>query len=286
VQGYSVDHKVTYWNSYSTELYGYSSEEALGEKIEDLIIPDEMCNEVRHAIDNFITTEIGIPSAEVLLKHEDGSMLPVYSQYILIKDYNSRPEMFCLDIDLRELKETQATLDATRELAIRDDLTGLFNRFYYNLVIDQEIRRARRDANYLVYAMLDIDNFKQYNDTYGHPAGDKALKKLGEILSASMSRPGDLVFRLGGEEFCIIYSSNLSDLILRPVDNLMKKLEDENIRHKKNESFGQITLSAGIVVLSPRADYTLSSVYARADELLYKAKNAGRNTIFHERIDK
>jgi PAS domain S-box-containing protein len=95
VQGYSVDHKVTYWNSYSTELYGYSSEEALGQKIEDLIIPDEMCNEVRHAIDNFITTEIGIPSAEVLLKHKDGSMLPVYSQYILIKDYNSRPEMFC-----------------------------------------------------------------------------------------------------------------------------------------------------------------------------------------------
>jgi diguanylate cyclase (GGDEF)-like protein len=213
-------------------------------------------------------------------------MLPVYSQHILTKDYNGNSEMFCLDIDLRELKETQATLDATRELAIRDDLTGLFNRFYYNLVIDQEIRRSRRDGKHLVYAMLDIDNFKQYNDTYGHPAGDKALKKLGEILPASMSRPGDLVFRLGGEEFCTTYSSNLTDLILTPIHNLMEKLKDENIRHKKNESFDQITLSAGIAVLSPRVDHTPGSVYARADELLYKAKNAGRNTIIQERIDK
>ncbi|MCK5154919.1 MAG: GGDEF domain-containing protein [Spirochaetales bacterium] len=281
VQGYNNDREVIYWNKFSEELYGYTNGEALGKKLEELIIPEFMRQDVITSINNWVEDDVPIEADEHWLLHKDGSMLPVYSQHVLIRTGNDECEMFCMDIDLRELKNTEEMLTLARESYTIDSLTGLKSKFHYNQMIDEYLESVRKSEKVLVYCLLDLDNFKLYNDTYGHMKGDEVLKKVGKILLTCLTRPDDVIIRSGGEEFLVMYTVDKNHNYLGPVENIIRLTEELQIEHVKNSSYGVITISGGAAVINQDDNMPLEKISELADTALTAAKKAGKNNFVH-----
>jgi diguanylate cyclase (GGDEF)-like protein len=151
------------------------------------------------------------------------------------------------------------------DLAVRDGLTGLFNRRYFNELIAVEVNRLKRSPASLSLLMLDIDNFKNYNDTQGHPAGDVLLKDAAKVFKNSV-RPSDAVCRYGGEEFIIILSQT---------DKMAAKIVAERLRVQV-ELYLPTTVSIGIAGI-PEDAQEMSALIEKADGALYQAKKSGKN---------
>lgn len=164
-------------------------------------------------------------------------------------------------------------------LSIEDDLTKLYNRRYFNKIIEKEIRRVKRDESTLSLLSFDIDYFKKYNDTYGHPKGDKVLEEVAMILKESTLRASDYAFRMGGEEFCIIFSGTNIEDSLHYAQDIVHKIEALKIEHKASGVAEYVTISAGLVVLSSQNLDDSETLYKYSDEALYKAKIDGRNQV-------
>lgn len=163
--------------------------------------------------------------------------------------------------------------------SIEDELTKLYNRRYFNKIIDKEIRRVKRDNLTISLMCIDIDNFKKYNDHYGHPEGDIVLEKVSACLKKLASRASDYVFRLGGEEFCIISTSENSTETTEFMKNIIKEIENLKINHIHNDISPYVTISAGLIILPANHITDAKQLYTEADEALYKAKHNGRNTL-------
>jgi diguanylate cyclase (GGDEF)-like protein len=163
-----------------------------------------------------------------------------------------------------------------REQALTDQLTGLGNRHYLEDNLSRELSRTFRQDSSVCVAMLDLDHFKQFNDTYGHDAGDMLLHKLGDLLHNNL-RQSDLKCRYGGEEFVIV----LIDSPLKEARHRLEKIRETvkamEIQHGK-DIIGGVTLSIGLVEAHGR-DWTTSRLLQAADEALYAAKRAGRDRI-------
>ena len=159
-----------------------------------------------------------------------------------------------------------------RQLMMRDGLTGLLNHTTVKERLEQELLRAERSGLPLSYIMIDIDHFKNVNDTYGHPVGDRVLKSLSQLLTQRLRRT-DIIGRYGGEEFAIILPNTAINNALVVMEELRKSFE--NIRHRVNEQEFSVTFSCGIASL---AHYkTASDLNEAADKALYVAKHEGRN---------
>ncbi len=165
-------------------------------------------------------------------------------------------------------------------LSITDELTQTYNRRYFNTKIEEEINRAKRNDYYLGFLMLDIDYFKFYNDTYGHQAGDLALQKIATILKMHTARASDFAFRLGGEEFGILFSYKDKDESLKYANLIREEIESLKIEHKTSTVSSYITASFGLVVKKGEEIESVHMIYKLADEALYNAKSSGRNQVF------
>lgn len=160
--------------------------------------------------------------------------------------------------------------------AIRDSLTGLFNRRYMEESLKREVHRATRKGISLGLIMLDIDHFKDFNDTFGHAAGDALLHELGSFLQARIRR-GDIACRYGGEEFMLIFpESTLNDTRLR-AEQLREEVKLMNVQHG-GQSISAITLSLGVAAFTEHTS-TVESVLRAADLALYRAKTEGRDRV-------
>lgn len=162
---------------------------------------------------------------------------------------------------------------ALRE-AIRDDLTGLHNRRYFNERLVEEIDRARRHGGSICLLFGDIDNFKRINDTYGHPVGDAVLKMLGGIFQ-EMLRRSDLVARYGGEEFAILLFDSSREQAVIIAENLRQAIEAASLPGPEKIS---VTISFGVAALGEDSN-TLEGLLASADKAMYNAKAQGRNRV-------
>lgn len=165
------------------------------------------------------------------------------------------------------------------EISIKDSLTTLYNRRFFDDIFPSKINIAKRDNKFLAFLILDIDFFKQYNDTYGHYKGDKVLKRVAKVMKNSFLRADDYCFRLGGEEFGILFF--IKD-IAHAVDlssRLVKNIENQEIIHEKSLVSKYLTISGGLIVIEPKDNLEINQVYKSADILLYKAKENGRNKI-------
>lgn len=163
-------------------------------------------------------------------------------------------------------------------LSITDKLTGLYNRRHFDEVIKKEIAIAKRQNSELAMAVIDIDYFKKYNDHYGHPAGDKVLALVAQTLGSFMKRPNDYLFRLGGEEFGIVFNSidqMRSQLFL---EKIRAGIEDLQIAHQKSQVSEYITISMGAYFAQASELTSAKEIYHQADEALYKAK-LKRNSV-------
>ncbi|WP_428738024.1 diguanylate cyclase [Sulfurimonas sp.] len=174
----------------------------------------------------------------------------------------------------KKLKIANKKLENT---SYTDSLTNLYNRRYFNHIYERELKRAKRDKTYITFMMIDIDYFKQYNDTYGHIEGDFALKTVSKVLKDTLRRPSDYIFRLGGEEFGVLLSQTNESDSASLARKLIDAVKSRGLKHEKSKVSEFVTISVGVV--SCIADDALEDevLISRADEMLYKAKEGGRN---------
>jgi diguanylate cyclase (GGDEF)-like protein len=179
---------------------------------------------------------------------------------------------------LMTYKSVALANDVLDKLTLTDSLTNLGNRRLFDEILSKEWRRCRRENTALTIIMIDVDDFKSYNDTYGHQAGDWCLQKIAEQLHASASRPGDMAIRYGGEEFALILPATDSGGGEYLARRVRLRIRDLAIPHAMS-AYKVITVSAGIASLVPSESFDQGELVRLADVALYRAKAAGRDTV-------
>ncbi|MBT1076929.1 diguanylate cyclase [Geobacter grbiciae] len=167
--------------------------------------------------------------------------------------------------------------DFLEQLSITDPLTGLYNRRFLKRRMEEELARSIRQNLSLTVMLIDLDNFKIYNDLCGHLAGDRALKKMARILSDT-ARQMDVVTRYGGEEFCIILPGTSKKESLFVAERIRREIEGEEFPHEENLPQGRLTASIGVSSF-PEDGNTEAVLVKAADVALYRAKSEGRNRV-------
>jgi len=177
-----------------------------------------------------------------------------------------------LNIALQELEEVNHELEQKNTL---DELTGLFNRRFYDQKILAEFRRSKRNLTPLSLVLIDIDHFKAVNDTYGHLAGDQCLAWISEYIKQSLKRSTDMPFRYGGEEFCLILPDTDGKGAMALAETLRKNISKQACIYK--EISIPLTISMGIYTYLQQDNVTPEQIFGNADKALYQAKHDGRN---------
>lgn len=177
-------------------------------------------------------------------------------------------------------QQLQIVNQELEQLAIEDGLTKLANRRQFDRVLEHEWNRCRREGIPLCLFLLDIDYFKQYNDHYGHLAGDFCLQQVAQVLRKVIQRNTDLVARYGGEEFAIILPNTDINGCIHLAEKVRKAVEHLEIPHLKSTVNNYITISIGVAGLIPVEGLTSEMLIFQADQALYKAKETGRNCVF------
>ena len=260
---------ITWVSKRYCDLTGYEQEELIGRPY-SLFKPDSVTNEDYEKEFNHVRSG-KIWEGEVDGRKKNGEIYFVKATAIPEMKGNTIQRITIYREDLSDKKRIEA-------LSIKDELTGLYNRRYFNDVIQKEIKRARRENMTLVFVMADLDLFKNLNDCYGHLQGDAALKSVGKILNEHFMRPEDLVFRLGGEEFGCLFFNDDVGIIKEYLTELKDKIQALGIRNQASE-LGVLTISMGAIIVPPSHKLTAEIIYKLADNLLYKAKGSGRNQI-------
>lgn len=179
-----------------------------------------------------------------------------------------------LNIALQELEEANKELE---EKNTRDELTGLYNRRYYDQKILAEYRRSRRNLTPLSLVILDIDHFKKVNDTLGHLAGDECIAFIADKIKESLGRSSDIACRYGGEEFCLILPETDTDGALALAETLRQSIAEKPFVYKGKEI--QLKVSAGVSTYQQQNEATTDMLFSAADKALYVAKENGRNQV-------
>lgn len=169
--------------------------------------------------------------------------------------------------------------EALQRLSLQDGLTGIANRRHLDDYLDREWRRAIRSRAPLSVVMADIDNFKNYNDSYGHQAGDEALKRVARAMGGALRRAGDLVTRCGGEEFAVVLPDTSADHAEVVAETLRIAVESLGIAHRCSGVAPWVTVSVGVASEVPDRDSTAMALLATADAAMYRSKHQGRNRV-------
>ena len=183
----------------------------------------------------------------------------------------------------KSLNELNADLQSHKEILARmsyiDGLTSIANRRRFDEYIEVEWKRNVRDGRPLALILLDLDYFKQFNDHYGHGAGDECLIQVAQALSYSVKRSTDLVARYGGEEFVVVLPGTDFSGSMKVASKIQKNIFALGIQHEYSEIAPIVTVSIGIAVTIPGVSLTPQKFTHEADKQLYAAKQAGRNQI-------
>lgn len=180
--------------------------------------------------------------------------------------------------DLREhLREAGRTNRRLRQLSSVDPLTEIANRRFFDRHLEKEWKRCGRHKSPLSLLVLDIDHFKHFNDSCGHPAGDHCLRQVARALSQVLNRPGDHVARVGGEEFAILLPDTDSEGAKTVARKVLEKIRSQQISHPSSSVAAYVTASIGVATLVPDVKEKAHSLFVLADEALYKAKAEGRD---------
>lgn len=186
----------------------------------------------------------------------------------------------------RALRESQQQLQKTnfelQRLSNTDGLTGIANRRYFDDYLAAEWKRARRDQQELSLLLIDVDNFKLYNDTYGHVDGDMVLKKVAASMEASAMRPADLCARFGGEEFVVILPGTGIEGAVVSSQKICKALEALKIPHVNSTASEWVSVSIGAASMIPQEDQIPNDLIQIADQRLYRAKSLGKRRVVFE----
>lgn len=182
-----------------------------------------------------------------------------------------------------ELTQLRITLETAnqrlRRLVTIDALTGVANRRHFDRSLERELRRTRRDGQPLSLIFLDLDEFKRFNDTYGHAHGDEVLRQVAQTLNETFRRGGDFVARYGGEEFAVVLPGVDARRAALYAERLRRRIWRQAIPYAAAHSTGRVTISGGVATLAPPMMATAEELLRAADKALYRAKCLGRNQI-------
>jgi diguanylate cyclase (GGDEF)-like protein/PAS domain S-box-containing protein len=258
-------------NKYFEVLDGYDSSHFVGRNVFDLF-PKEIAeqlwrNDVRAATEQCPVHE------EETVYHRDKTAHIYATVKFPLYDAEGEVSGTCAvstDITAARLAQIDSVTDA---------LTGLKNRRYFNMLFMEEQRRAHRDGRTLTLMLADVDSFKGYNDCYGHPQGDAVLATVAHAIGAEMHRPGDLAFRIGGDEFACLFSTSTEEKSLALAERIRVQFAERDIAHAANAPHGRATLSVGVAFFPPGQEVPMAMAYEQADLAMYRAKHRGRNTV-------
>jgi two-component system chemotaxis family response regulator WspR len=198
---------------------------------------------------------------------------------------HSRAHLLQLERDeaYSKLEALKVQLELSNEelarLSMVDGLTGLANRRAFDEALDREWRRAARENSELALVLVDIDFFKRYNDSYGHPAGDECLRQVARALAHGARRPADVAARYGGEEFAILLPSTGLSGALIVAEGLRAGVAALNLEHRASEAASHVTLSLGAACVRASPSASPDGLVSAADGALYQAKHEGRNRV-------
>jgi diguanylate cyclase (GGDEF)-like protein len=262
-----------------------------GVELDALVLQSLLRNDWLQALDGWATATITAivvllaalfsvyPEARRILWKTLASVLVVLGLWVLLLDHHlwfpTMPALLALALVLGT--RLWLRLQRTEIEAYRDHLTHVANRRRFGQVIEVEWRSALRWGKPLSLILLDVDQFKRYNDTYGHPAGDAALVEVGRALEGSTKRPRDLTARYGGEEFAVLLPETDATNAWVVAERIRAAVEALEIPHSGNPPFDILTVSLGIASLTPQAEESAKVLFRLADEALYAAKHSGRN---------
>lgn len=267
--------KITFLNPAALELFGYEAKEPIGADL-TILMPARFRRSHRAGLKRLVTTgksRIMGQTIELVGLKSDGTEFPLE---LSLSRYGAGGNLETIgmirDITLRKNLQEQLEKQATT-----DYLTGLGNRQAFDRKLAEEWQRATRYKKPLSLFLADLDHFKEYNDIYGHQAGDIALKSISEAIH-SMMRTVDLVARYGGEEIAAVLPETNHTKAAALAERILIAVQNLGIKHTGFPETGLLTVSIGVAELSPE-DIVSYSLVKRADTALYHAKRLGRNRV-------
>ncbi|MCG7198818.1 sensor domain-containing diguanylate cyclase [Marinobacter pelagius] len=279
------------WNTMQFAYIGPQIEELLGWTQESWISVEDWATRM-HPEDQGWVVDFCVSQSRCGLDHEaDYRALHKEGHYVWIRDvvHVVRDEQGQVDaligfmFDISDRKKTENELAALQkkleEYSFKDGLTGVANRRMFDSAMQENWGHAVRNRHPLSVILLDIDNFKQYNDLHGHLRGDECLKRVGALLESAAKRPRDFVARFGGEEFVIILPETDSESAMKVAERCRSLLHQEQIPHGGSDTGPMVTVSVGVGTLTPTRDDNIHEFLSLVDERLYEAKNRGRNRV-------
>ena len=254
------------------KISGYSREELIG-KNHNIVRHPDMPNSVYD--DLWQTIQSGKTwSGEIKNAKKDGgfywvdvNIAPQFDQQGEITGYTAIRQ------DITDKKHIE-------QLSVTDPMTGLYNRRHFSHQFDQSAKEALNDQQQLAFLIFDVDKFKQYNDNYGHQAGDEVLTSIGDAMKIVAKKHNAFAYRLGGEEFALLYASTNTESATQCAEEMRIAIEQLGITHDYNEVAKVVTASFGLYLSTGNTD--LETCYQKGDELLYQAKEGGRNRVVTE----
>lgn len=265
-----IDGFINYASKAFCDISGYSKDELMG-KNHSIVRHADMPIEVYEDMWDTITSG-RVWRGEIKNRNKNGSSYWV--QATISPEFDDVGQI----VGYTAVRHDITDKKRVEELSITDELTGLYNRRYYNEVFNQLFNSRKRDLLPFLFVLIDVDYFKKYNDTYGHHAGDLALQGVSSALKADFQRNGDYLFRLGGEEFgAILHVDSESDVHFL-LERIHKSIAKLDIQHEQSKVSNRLTVSVGACLVSCY-DKELDdiAVYKQADAALYKSKEQGRN---------
>ncbi|MQA18963.1 sensor domain-containing diguanylate cyclase [Rugamonas rivuli] len=262
---------VTMANRHFEILDGYDAESFVGSNVFELF-PREIAEQLWRN-DRMAALEKRAIHEEESVYHRDKTLHTYMTVKFPLLDDDGEVYATCaFSTDITEAKAAQVD-------SVTDELTGLKNRRYFNIRFGEEQKRAQRDRRLLTLLLIDVDRFKEYNDHYGHPQGDHVLKAVADAMHKTLHRPGDLCFRIGGDEFACLFASNSSNESEALAEQIRANVEARRIPHQANTPGGHVTLSLGLTFIQPDATLSQDQIYELGDQALYRAKHKGRNAV-------
>ncbi len=274
-----TDRTITYWNKGAERLTGYSKSDAEGRSCFDHFLSHVDHTGKRLCDSNCPLAEVlvdGQPrEIDVYIHHLDGHRVPVAVKVSPITDEEGKitgaVEIFS---DSSAHVANQRRIDELEQLALLDSLTRIGNRRYLEMTLESKLAETARYNTQIAIFFMDLDNFKDVNDAWGHDVGDEVLKVVAKTLNAVI-RPMDILGRWGGEEF-IAAATNVNRGTARSIAERFRKLIEESSVPVGDQRV-TFTISVGATIAKPSDD--LASIVKRADKQMYEAKKAGKNCV-------
>ncbi len=243
-----------------------------------IVHPDDL-EPTFEIIDKHLKGETEVYDAKFRMKCGDGEWRWIHDvgQVFQRDEDGNAIRMNGVHIDITAAHQLEEKVE---KLAVTDALTGLLNRRNFKYLFDAVSERAKRQSSLFCLLLIDVDHFKAYNDTYGHVKGDKVLKKISKALTKNIRHGEDYSFRVGGEEFAVIFTEEEKPAAIALAQRIKDEIESLKIPHAENTTSEYVTVSMGLMCANELKEKDqLNRIYKLADELLYKAKAAGRNAL-------